>query len=109
VLNCLGVRVHGKYFAAFAKQVNQISAISAPGVEHALALRDIPAQDLIEDVNIDLAELVLKSQRCASVFLFVAVANASRRSYGAAVDFVNRLPRISLRFIRGYFPSIPTG
>jgi hypothetical protein len=59
VLNSLSVRVHCKHFTAFAKQMHQISTVSAASVEHAHTLRDVSAQDLIEHVNVDLAELVL--------------------------------------------------
>ena len=62
VVNSRGVRVDCKHLAALAKQVNEIPAVSAPGVEHAHTLVDISAEDLIEDVNIDLAELVLNGQ-----------------------------------------------
>jgi hypothetical protein len=91
VLNAFGIRVHCKHLAAFAKQVHQVSPISAPSVEHAHTLRDISAQDLIEHVNIDLAELVLDihswilisgyslldAQRRASIFLVVSVTDAT--------------------------------
>jgi len=78
VFNSSGIRVDCKHLAAFAKQVNEIPAISATGVKHAHALVDILAKDLIEDVNIDLAELVLDIQRRISSSLLVAVTGASR-------------------------------
>ncbi len=73
MLNSRGIRVHCEDLAALAKQVNKIPAVSAPGVEHAHTLVDVSAEDLIEHVNIDLAELFLYGQRCVSVFLFVSV------------------------------------
>ena len=78
VINPRGIRVHCKYFAAFAKQVHQVSAVAASGVEHAHSLRDISAQDLIEDVNIDLAELVLNCQRNAFTFRYSTVTDLAR-------------------------------
>ena len=76
VLDSLGVSVHCKYFAALAKQVHKVSAIAAAGVEHAHALVDISAEDLIEDVNVDLAELVLNGHWLPIPML----------AFGAAVD-----------------------
>ncbi len=78
VLNSRGIRVHCKHLAAFAKQVNEIPAISAPGVKHAHALVDVSAQDLIEDVNIDLAELFLYIQRRVSTFGYSTVTDFAR-------------------------------
>jgi hypothetical protein len=62
MLNTLSIGIHRKHLAAFAKQMNQVSPVSASGVEHTRILADISAQDLIEDVNIDLAELFLYAQ-----------------------------------------------
>jgi hypothetical protein len=78
VLNSRGIRVDCKHLAAFAKQVHQVSAISAPGVEHAHTLVDISAQDLIEYVNIDLAELFLDGQRSVSTFGYSTVTDFAR-------------------------------
>jgi hypothetical protein len=51
--------------------MDQVSAISAPSVEHTHALRNISAQDLIEYVNIDLTELFLNVPRHVTAFLSV--------------------------------------
>jgi hypothetical protein len=77
MLHSFGIRVYRKHFAAFAKQMHQVPPVPAPGIEHAHALRDISAQDLIEDVNIDLAELFLDTQRHDYPFLSVAVPRAT--------------------------------
>jgi hypothetical protein len=78
VVNSRGIRVHREDLAAVAKQVNEIPAISAPGVEYAHALVDISAEDLIEYINIDLAELFLNIQRCASTFDYSTVTDFAR-------------------------------
>ena len=78
MVNRRGVRIHREHLAAFAKQVNEVSAVSAPGVEYAHALVDISAQDLIEHVDIDLAELFLNIQRCASNFGYSTVTDFAR-------------------------------
>src|ERR1700722_17483255 len=67
MLNAIGVRVDCEHLAALAKQVHQVSAIAAAGVEHAHTLVDISAEDLIEDVNNDLAELVLVGHFCVFI------------------------------------------
>jgi hypothetical protein len=50
------VRINSENLRAFAQQVNQISTVSAACVDNAHAGRDVAAQDLIENVNVDLAE-----------------------------------------------------
>jgi hypothetical protein len=59
VVNGLWIGIERKHLTAFAKQVDEIPPIAASGVEHDHAGGNVPAQDLIEDVNIDLAELFL--------------------------------------------------
>jgi hypothetical protein len=78
VLNSLGVRVDCKHFATFTEQVNEVPAISATGVEHTHASIDISAEDLIEDVNIDLAELFLNIQRGVSTIGYSTVTDLAR-------------------------------
>src|SRR5580658_3651129 len=59
MVNAPRIRVHCEDFAALARQVNEVPSVAASGVEHAHARGDVSAQNLIEDVNIDLAELLL--------------------------------------------------
>jgi hypothetical protein len=46
--------------------VDEVSSVTASGVEHAHAGTDVPAQYLVEDVDINLPELFLNGQshRC---------------------------------------------
>ncbi len=78
MFNSCGVGVDCKHLATFAKKVHKVSAVAAPGVEHARVLFDIPAQDLIEDINIDLAELFLNIQRRVSIFGYSTVTDFAR-------------------------------
>jgi hypothetical protein len=39
--------------------MDKVASIAASGIEHAHARHDIAAQDLIEDIDIDLPELLL--------------------------------------------------
>ncbi len=78
VVNSRGIRVDCKHLTAFAKQVNEVPAISASGVENARALVDVSAEDLIEYVDIDLAELILNGQRRASNFGYSTVTDFAR-------------------------------
>jgi hypothetical protein len=55
----LGVGIEREYFAALAKQMDEVSSVAATGVEHSHGGGDVAAQDLIEDVDIDLSELFL--------------------------------------------------
>ncbi len=59
--DALGIGVEGKNIAALAQQVDQVSTVSAAGIENPHLRRDVAAQDLVEDVDVDLAELVLQA------------------------------------------------
>ena len=59
MLNAAGILIHCKYFAPFAQQMDQISSVSTSGVEHPHAWGDVSSQNLIEYVNIYMAELFL--------------------------------------------------
>ena len=61
VFNTFSILVHGKDLTALAKQMNQIAPVTAAGVEHAHSGRNVPAQDLVEDININLSELLLNA------------------------------------------------
>ena len=54
-----GILVEGEDFAALAEQVDEVTPVSASGIENNHAGENVSAQDLIKDVDIDLAELVL--------------------------------------------------
>jgi hypothetical protein len=62
MLNAVGIRIQGEYFASLAQQVDQVPSISTSRVEHNHAGRDVAAQDLIEHIDIDLPELLLNVQ-----------------------------------------------
>jgi hypothetical protein len=55
-----GIPIERKYFGAFAQQMNKVSSVSAPGVEYPHACANASSENLIEYVNIDMAELILK-------------------------------------------------
>jgi len=55
---CL-ILVDGVDLAALAKQVDEVAAVAASGVDDGHAGLDVAAEDLIEEVDIDLAELFL--------------------------------------------------
>jgi hypothetical protein len=63
VLHGIGIEVERKYLAPFAEQVDKIAAVTATSIEHTHARDNVPAQDLIEDVDIDLAELLLNGHK----------------------------------------------
>src|SRR5436190_19645704 len=50
------IRVDGEHLVARSEQEDEIAARSASRVEHAHAGRDAPAQQLIEHVDVDIAE-----------------------------------------------------
>jgi len=55
-----GISVEGEDFASLAKKVDEIATVAATGVEDAHGGGDVAAQELIEDVDVDLAELLLQ-------------------------------------------------
>jgi len=60
VFHCLPIHVRPEYFVSVSQQVNQVTARAAPCLEDPPSRRDPAAQKLVEQVNIDLAELLLK-------------------------------------------------
>lgn len=57
-INGSRVRVDSKYFAPHAHQVHEVAAASAAGIEHAHVRPDVAAHDLIEEIDVDVAELL---------------------------------------------------
>lgn len=62
VLYTIAVLVECKDLAAFAQQVDQIAPISASSIKNTHSRCDIPSQNLIEDVNINMSKLLLNIQ-----------------------------------------------
>jgi hypothetical protein len=58
--DAFGIGIEGEDFAAVAQQIDEIAAVAAAGVEDAHPGADVAAQDLVEDVDVDLAEFVLQ-------------------------------------------------
>ena len=54
------VLVHGVDVEALAQQVDEIASAATAGVEHAHARADPAAQQLVEQVDVDVAELRLE-------------------------------------------------
>lgn len=63
VLNRGGFFVDSEDVASAAQQVDQVATITASGIEHDHSGRNVAAQNLIEEVDVDLTELFLKIQR----------------------------------------------
>jgi len=57
-----GILVERENFTPFAEQMDEIAPIPTAGIQHLHTRRNIPAQDLIEHVNVDLPELLLNVQ-----------------------------------------------
>ena len=52
----------GEDFASLAQEVDEIAAVAAAGIQDAHGGGDVAAQDLVEDVDVDLAEFFLQSE-----------------------------------------------
>jgi len=59
VFNAFWVAVDGEDFAANAEEMDEVAAVAASGVDDAHVGGEIAAEDLVEDVDVDGAELVL--------------------------------------------------
>jgi hypothetical protein len=57
----VGVLIGGEDLIAFAEEIDEIAAGATACVEHAHARVDVVAEDLIEEVDVDGAELLLES------------------------------------------------
>ena len=55
-----GVLIGGEDLVAFAEEVDEIAAGAASGVEDSHAGHDVAAKKLVEEVDVDLAELLLE-------------------------------------------------
>ena len=58
MFNALDVRIERKHLAAFAQQMHQVPSISAARIQNPHSRRNVPPQNLIENVNVDLPELL---------------------------------------------------
>jgi hypothetical protein len=86
VLNAASVLIEGENLAPLAQQMHQISSVTAAGVQNPHSRSDVSAQNLIEDVNIDLPELFLHAQlHMVTVFL---LCTSSGLPGAAAVPFI---------------------
>ena len=56
-LNRGGILVHAETREAMLQEVDQIPAVAAPGVEHTRTRVEPAAKNLIEEVDVDVAEL----------------------------------------------------
>jgi hypothetical protein len=82
VINSIRIKVDGEYDTSLAQQVHQVSSVTASGIEHTHSGLDVAAQDLIEDVDIDLAELFLNvnGDRSPGTRILSRVGIAPRKS-----------------------------
>lgn len=62
VLYAIAVLIECKYLAAFAQQMDQIAPISASSIKNTHSRCDVPSQNLIEDINVDMSKLLLNIQ-----------------------------------------------
>ena len=61
MLHRVGICVQCEYLAPLAQQMHQISPVPASSVENAHIRCDVPAQNLIEYVDINLPKLFLNT------------------------------------------------
>jgi hypothetical protein len=59
VVDAVWALVDGEDLGVFAQEIDEVAAVAAAGVEDAHGGGDVAAQDLVEDVDVNLAELLL--------------------------------------------------
>jgi hypothetical protein len=67
--NPFGILIESKNLTPLTQQMNKIPPISASRVENPHVRRDIPTQNLIEHVDIDLPKLLLHAQPHSTTIL----------------------------------------
>ena len=63
MVHTLCIRIHCEDLTSFPEEMDKVPSVPATSVEDTHPGRDISSQDLIEDVDIDLAELLLHVHR----------------------------------------------
>jgi hypothetical protein len=67
MLNAIAVQIERKDLATLAEQVHQIAPEPASGVQNTHARRDVPSQNLIKNIDVNLSEPLLNAQDHASI------------------------------------------
>src|SRR5271165_7551365 len=67
MFNPISIRVEREYLAPLAQQMHQIAPVPTSSIEHTHTWRDIPAQNLIEHVDINLPKLLLDAEHQRAV------------------------------------------
>ena len=62
LLDGCGVLVDGEDVAAFAEKIDEVAAGAAAGVEDAHAGDDVAAEEMVEEIDVDEAELFLQTR-----------------------------------------------
>jgi hypothetical protein len=59
MIDTFSILIQREDLTAFTEQVNEVSSITASGIEYAHTGRNVSTQNLVEDIDIDLPELFL--------------------------------------------------
>jgi hypothetical protein len=59
MLDAVAVQIECKDLATLAQQMYQVAAVSTSGVENTHSRRDVPSQNLIKNIDVDLSKLLL--------------------------------------------------
>jgi hypothetical protein len=84
-----GILVGGEDLVALTKEIDEIASGAASGIEDSHAGHDVAAQDLVEEVDVDLAELLLEGGHS-----FKRMIQDGRRSF--LMEDSKGIPRICM-------------
>lgn len=62
MLHSFGILVERKHLGAFAQKVNKVSPVTTSGIENTHSTCDVPSQNLIEYIDVDLSKLFLNAE-----------------------------------------------
>ena len=60
--------VNTEHVVARPKEIDKIASVTASGIQHAHARGDASAQQLVEDVDVNLSELVLECRHAVKAY-----------------------------------------
>ena len=89
--NGIGVLVRPERLVAGAKEIDQVAAVAATGVEHGIARGDATAERLVEQIDVELTELIRQishgAQRTESTYS--SSASVSPRQYRDSISSIS--------------------
>src|SRR5882757_6704290 len=62
MLDTIAISIDGEDLATLSQQMHKVATIPASRIQHTHSRRDVPPEDLIEDIDVNLSKLFLNVQ-----------------------------------------------